>query len=223
MPAGNSLDDSWAAVGSLRDMDPKRVVREGYNELSHLYRGDSKDDGNYPRWVEALDKRLPRNATVLDLGCGNGIPVSQLLVAAGHQVTGVDLSDVQIARARTLVPGATFLRQDATTLELPDDSLDAVVSFFALIHVPLDEQPPLIANLARWLKRGGILLATTGHTAWTGTEERWLGGDATMWWSHADRDTYRQWFADAGLQVELEEFVPEGDGGHSLFWARKPA
>lgn len=202
-------------------MDPKRVVREGYNELSRLYRGDSKDDGNYPRWVEALDKRLPRQATVLDLGCGNGIPVSQLLVAAGHLVTGVDLSDVQIERARALVPGATFLREDATDLELPPASLDAVVSLFALIHVPLDEQPGLIAKLARWLKPGGILLATTGHTAWTGTEDGWLGGNATMWWSHADRDTYRRWFEQAELLVELEEFVPEGSGGHSLFWARR--
>ncbi len=202
-------------------MDPKRVVREGYNELSQLYRGDSKTDGNYPRWVEALDRRLPRQATVLDLGCGNGIPVSQLLDAAGHQVTGVDISDVQVERARALVPGATFLREDATVLELPADSLDAVVSLFALIHVPLDEQPGLIAKIARWLKPGAILLASTGHSAWTGTEDRWLGGNATMWWSHADRDTYRQWFEQAGLQIELEEFVPEGDSGHSLFWARK--
>jgi SAM-dependent methyltransferase len=203
-------------------MDPKRLVREGYNELSYLYRGDSKDDGNYPQWVEALDKRLPRAATVLDLGCGNGIPVSQLLVAAGHHVTGVDISDVQIERARELVPGATFVREDATELELPAGSLDAVVSLFALIHVPLDEQPALIAKIAGWLKPQGILLATTGHTAWTGTEDTWLGGNAPMWWSHADRDTYRQWFTQAGLQVELEEFVPEGDSGHSLFWTRKP-
>lgn len=201
-------------------MDPKRVVREGYNELSRLYRGDSSDDAKYRTWVAALDKRLPRRAHVLDLGCGNGIPVTQDLTQAGHQVTGVDISDVQIERAKQLVPEATFLREDVTQLDFSKHTFEAVVMLYALIHLPLDEQPDLLDNISGWLKPGGILLVTTGHTAWTGEDAHWLGGDATMWWSHADRDTYRQWFEQAGLQVELEEFVPEGDSGHSLFWAR---
>jgi hypothetical protein len=43
-----------------------------------------------------------------------------------------------------------------------------------------------------------------------------------MWWSHAGVDTYRAWLVDAGLAVRGEAFVPEDDGGHSLFWAQKP-
>jgi hypothetical protein len=49
----------------------------------------------------------------------------------------------------------------------------------------------------------------------------WLGGDVEMWWSHADRDTYRDWLEAAGLAVVREEFVPEGDTGHVLFWAER--
>jgi hypothetical protein len=43
-----------------------------------------------------------------------------------------------------------------------------------------------------------------------------------MWWSHADAATYRDWITEAGLRVESEAFVPEGDSGHQLFWARRP-
>jgi hypothetical protein len=43
-----------------------------------------------------------------------------------------------------------------------------------------------------------------------------------MWWSHADAATYRSWISDAGMSVEREEFVPEGDSGHALFLARRP-
>jgi hypothetical protein len=43
-----------------------------------------------------------------------------------------------------------------------------------------------------------------------------------MWWSHADAATYRSWIEAAGLAVAEQAFVPEGDGGHALFWARKP-
>jgi hypothetical protein len=55
-----------------------------------------------------------------------------------------------------------------------------------------------------------------GHRAWTGTDENWLGGGTTMWWSHADADTNRSWLTAAGLVVEHEEFVPEGDGVTSM-------
>ena len=157
---------------------------------------------------------------MLDLGCGCGVPVSRTLSRVGHTVTAVDISDVQVAWARRLVPQARFLRADATGVRFPPEPFDAVVTLFALIHIPLAEQPPLLARVASWLRPGGLLLATTGHTAWTGTEEDWHG--ATMWWSHADAATYRAWLEAAGPRIESEEFFPEGDGGHAVFWAVHP-
>lgn len=199
------------------------LVRHGYNELSYLYRGDEDDDGEYATWLEELQSRLPPRASVLDLGCGCGVPVARSLAAAGHDVTGVDLSDVQIERARRLVPAATFVRGDATALGLPDASFDAVVCLYTLIHLPLEHQPRLIERIAAWLRPSGLLLATTGWEPWTGTDDGWLGGTTPMWWSHTDVATYRSWLREAGLEITSEEFVPEGDSGHALFWARKPA
>jgi len=105
---------------------------------------------------------------VLDLGCGNGIPAAKWLSDNGFRVTGVDLSDTMVERARQLVPGATFLRGDATLVEEVDfevSTFDAVVSFYALIHVPITDQPGIIASAARWLRPGGLFVATVGHTA----------------------------------------------------------
>ncbi|MFD1544868.1 class I SAM-dependent methyltransferase [Nonomuraea guangzhouensis] len=198
------------------------LVRHGYNELSYLYRGDEDDDGEYAPWLEELHSRLPPRASVLDLGCGCGVPVARSLAAAGHGVTGVDLSDVQIERARRLVPAATFVRGDATALDLPDASFDAVVCLYTLIHLPLERQPRLIERIAAWLRPSGLLLATAGWEPWTGTEDGWLGGATPMWWSHTDVATYRSWLREAGLEIISEEFIPEGDSGHALFWARKP-
>ena len=43
-----------------------------------------------------------------------------------------------------------------------------------------------------------------------------------MWWSHADAGTYRRWFAEAGLEIELEKFVPEGTtSGHTFLLATR--
>jgi SAM-dependent methyltransferase len=203
------------------EVDSKDVVRRGYDAVSHRYRRDDADDGEYGPWIRRLLRRLRPRGAVLDLGCGCGVPVARALSAAGHLVTGVDISDVQIERARALVPAARFIRADATEVNLPASSFDAVVCLYTLIHMPLDEQPPLLARVASWLRPGGRLVATVGHQAWTGTEADWLGGGADMWWSHADASTYRGWLAGAGLVVESEEFVPEGSGGHALFWARR--
>jgi len=98
--------------------------------------------------------------------------------------------------------------------------LAAVVSFFAIIHVPLDEQAAIFENIHRWLRPTGYLLATVGSGAWTGTEEDWHG--APMYWSHADRATYVAWLEQMGFEILWTRFVPEGTGGHTLVLARTP-
>jgi SAM-dependent methyltransferase len=202
--------------------DPKQLVQRGYDALSRHYELAYPTDTKYQPWITDLSGRLPAGGAVLDIGCGCGVPVARDLVLAGHQVTGVDISEVQIQRARQLVPDASFIHADATTLDFPPTSMDAVVSFYMLIHLPLEEQPPLLQRIVGWLRPGGWFLGTMGYRAWTGTEENWLGGGVTMWWSHADADANRSWITEAGLVVEQEEFVPEGDSGAVLFLARRP-
>lgn len=200
--------------------DPRIIVRKGYDAISCDYRTDTFDfdASNYKVSLTGFEQYLKPGDHVLDLGCGCGVPVSGYL-ARRYTVTGVDISQEQIRRARTLVPGATFLCEDMTTVAFPDASFEAVVSYYAVIHVPVEEQPDLFGRLARWLTGGGYFLAVLGHTAWTGTEADWHG--AEMYWSHADAATYRRWLRQAGFEVLAERFLPEGNGGHTLFTARK--
>ncbi|TMG62008.1 MAG: class I SAM-dependent methyltransferase [Chloroflexi bacterium] len=98
----------------------------------------------------------------------------------------------------------------------------SITCLYALIHLPLAEQPALLRSVSRWLQPGGLFLATVGHQAWTGLEKDWLGvAGGDMWWSHADASTYRRWFSEAGLAIERETFVPEGAGGHTLLVATR--
>ena len=158
--------------------DERELVRRGYDALSYHYRSDDAGEGRYAPWLAALQERLPAGGSVLDLGCGCGVPVARSLAAAGYQVTGVDISEVQIERAQRLVPAGTFIRADASEVSFPPASFDAVVSLYALIHLPLDAQPGLLRRAAGWLRPGGWLLTVTGQRAWTGTEDNWLGGPA---------------------------------------------
>ena len=54
-------------------------------------------------------RRCSTQGNVLDLGCGAGVPATRDLVDRGFNVTGIDISEVQIERAQRLVPGGRFI------------------------------------------------------------------------------------------------------------------
>jgi len=203
------------------DAVAKAIVEQGYDAVSLHYRADDEYPPGYRAWTPMLTAVLPRSSDVLDLGCGCGVPMSRHLAALGHRVLGVDISRTQIERAERLVPDAKFMHGDAADAAFEPSSLDGIVCLYMLIHLPQPEQKALIHKMSVWPRAGGVLLATTGATAWTGEEQNWLDGGAAMWWSHPDADTYRDWLTEADFSIEHEEFVPEGTSGHQLFLARK--
>jgi SAM-dependent methyltransferase len=215
------VTDSGDAAERARQRD---LVRRGYDTMSLAYRGDddaaaassAEDVSRYASWTAELAGMLSSGARVVDLGCGAGIPATRQLAGHGLQVLGVDFSAVQIRRARQLVPAARFVQADMTAFSLQAASVDAVVSFYALIHVPLADQQALFPRVREWIRPGGYFLAIVGAGRWTGTEH-YLGAD--MFWDHADTDTYLRWLTAAQLRPISARYIPEGDSGHSLILA----
>jgi len=212
-------DDEAAARARQRGL-----VRRGYDAVSEAYRDDegqsggAQDAGRYAGWAEELAGWLRPGARVLDLGCGAGIPATRELTDRGLQVIGVDFSAAQLTRARRLVPDARLVQADMATLRFSPASLDAVVSFYAVIHLPLADQRALFPRIRDWLRPGGLLLAIVGAQPWTGTEQ--FHG-AKMFWEHAGTGSYLGWLEEARLTPLWDRFVPEGEaGGHSLILAR---
>ncbi len=204
------------------------LVRRGYDAISERYRDDhgapnpatAEAVKPYGAWLDELAGLLPAGARVLDLGCGSGLPASRMLVERGFAVTGVDISRVQVDRARRLVPQARFVQADMAEWGAAPASFDAIVSLYALIHVPIGDQLQLFPRLAAWLVPGGYLLAIVGTERWSGVED-YMG--APMFWDHADAGTYLDWFAGASLHPVWHRAVPEGSSSHTLVLARTPA
>ena len=214
--------ESDDAAGRARQRD---LVRRGYDAMSLAYRGDedqahgssAEDAGRYAGWVADLATLLRPGARVVDLGCGAGIPATRELASRGLQVLGVDFSAVQLRRARRLVPAARLIQADMTGLQLRPASADAVVSFYALIHVPVAEQQALFPRIRDWLRPGGYFLAIVGASRWTGTAP-FHGAD--MFWDQADTGTYLAWFEAARLTPLWHRYIPDGDSGHALILAQ---
>jgi tocopherol O-methyltransferase len=131
-------------------------------------RGDDSDrHAATDRLVRELVEysRIPRGATVFDVGCGIGGPALYLAGPHGCTVRGVTLSAAQAARATEkaseagLAGRASFERQDALSTGWPDGCVDAVWALESLMHIP--DRPAFFAEMMRLLRPGGTLAIGT--------------------------------------------------------------
>jgi SAM-dependent methyltransferase len=204
--------------------DPKQIVARGYDEVAQRYLEWSALRPSSARlhYLNLALDRIARDAKVLELGCGAGIPMTAAL-ADGREVTGVDLSAVQIELARRNVPTAMFLQADMTALDFPAASFDAVIAFYSLTHVPRHELAPLLARIRGWLRPGGLFLATMGADDDPGSvEEGWLGVD--MYFSHFNAKRNRRLVESSGFVVEQADIVHEPEDRHDarFLWVVAP-
>lgn len=195
--------------------DPRTaLVAAGYDAMIDTWEAWKAAIEDDPRaeWCGELLDRLPEGARVVELGCGGGTAETRAL-ASRFRLTGVDLSDAQLARARERVPAAEYLHADLTTVEFAAQSVDAVASFYVFNHVPRELLAPLFERIHTWLRPGGLLLATLGASdvpGWTGD---FLG--APSYFSGYPAETNRRLLAAAGLTLLRDELVrirePEAD------------
>ena len=205
--------------------EAKRVVESGYDRIAHRYMewSDLKPSAVRTWFLKEVLDRLWPGSDVLELGCGSGLPVAKAL-AESHHYVGVDISAVQLELAREQVPGATFLKGDFTTMDWPETSFDAVVSFYSFNHVPVGEQEPTIRRIFGWLRPGGYLCASlTGGHEFEEVEQDWLG--VPMFFAGVPLQTDERMLRDAGFELELSEVREEEEDGEivSFHWvvARK--
>ncbi|KAH7929067.1 S-adenosyl-L-methionine-dependent methyltransferase [Leucogyrophana mollusca] len=213
--------------------DPKETVRAGYDALSLLYRQDNDEPVHHKAWTSQLLEILPAPpAHILDLGCGCGVPVARDLARAGYLITGVDISGVQIDRAKKLVPQGTFYQADVANPHLTDivptsSQFDAIIGLYVLIHIPVAEQAALMQRMGAWVKNGGYCILTVGISPWTAEIRGWLGGDekVKMWWSQTSAEEYRRWARDAGFEIvrdeEVKNYRDPDIEGHQFLLLRK--
>ncbi|MCH7604799.1 class I SAM-dependent methyltransferase [Patescibacteria group bacterium] len=98
--------------------------------------------------------------SVLDVGCGPGIYVSEL-AKEGFQVQGVDYSEEVIAVAKKRIPknSAQLSVADVYNLPFSDNSFDVVICLGLFQSV--DDYERGLREIERVLKKDGLLIVTT--------------------------------------------------------------
>ena len=163
---------------------------------------------NYEAFLEAIEGEPPY--TILDLGCGPGRDLCYF-DALGHNITGLDGSIAFVAMARRH-SGCDVLHQNFLAMTLPEGRFDGVFANASLFHVPSQELPRVLAELASTLKPGGVLFCSNPR----GNNEEGLSGDRYS--CFFDLDTWRGYVTAAGFFEVQCYFRPPGLPRHKQPW-----
>src|SRR5688572_11761180 len=132
-----------------------------YDLIADWYAADRNEHIGVPE-VTTLAASLPPGATVLDVGCGNGMPLTRALLAAGCSVVGVDSSERMLEHFRRNFPNTRAVRSTIQASEFDAATFDGAIAWGVLFHLPHVEQAKAVAKIAHSLKTGGLFLFTSG-------------------------------------------------------------
>jgi 2-polyprenyl-3-methyl-5-hydroxy-6-metoxy-1,4-benzoquinol methylase len=97
---------------------------------------------------------------ILDLGCGAGYD-SKIMSKLGARTVGVDLSEKSIAIAKKEVPACKFFVGDITDSLEKLGRFDGMFCLATIMHVNVNQMKKTFQNIARVLKKGGLLLISS--------------------------------------------------------------
>jgi ubiquinone/menaquinone biosynthesis C-methylase UbiE len=193
---------------------------EVFDQLAELYQGEHSQNPFQVALVEKVSGRIPAGSTVLDLGCGTGLPTARILTAAGHRVIGVDVSEGMLKLAREQVPAAEF--RHANIKDLPGDSgpFAAVTAFFVLLMLSRAEIDEVLRKVTGWLEPGGWfavgmvnLDADRLPVEFLGVPVQVTGYPQDQWQAVLERAGF------AVAEIETVEYTPENGPAESQIFA----
>jgi ubiquinone/menaquinone biosynthesis C-methylase UbiE len=193
---------------------------EAFDQLADLYQGEHSHNPFQAALVERVSALLPAGSSILDLGCGTGVPTARILTGAGHQVVGVDISEGMLKLAREQVPAADFRRDDIAGLPADYGTFQAVTAFFSLLMLSKADIEATLRKAAGWLSPGGHLAIGMVNFDADSAPFDFMGVPVTV--SGYLEPDLKARIEEAGftvLSIETVEFKPENGPAESQIFA----
>ncbi|MFO7794415.1 MAG: class I SAM-dependent methyltransferase [Candidatus Nanohaloarchaea archaeon] len=176
-------------------------VKEGYEEADYegLYREGREIRPEEEELFQKLFDKLGSSGQILDLGCGTGLPFNRYIIDNGYDLIGVDIAEKHVEKARENVPEAEIVQGDFFEVDIDNKSLNAVVSFYAIFHIPREEHRELFEQINDWLKPEGYILVTVASTEMENLKESWNG--AEIQWSSYEGTKTLEIIEESGFEI----------------------
>ncbi|KAI0805675.1 methyltransferase [Xylaria sp. FL0064] len=190
---------------------PEGIVEYAYDHISEWYlQWVESQKSPRERYAKKLLEELQHSPSILELGCGPGVPVLQLLLDQGATVVANDISTKQIEIARARFPGAELIAGDMTTLTFEPETFHGAISFYTLFHLPRSKLKDMLTKIYGWLKPNGVFVLNLATI-----DEEEIHGEFFgygMFWSSFDIDGNQALLREIGFDLLQIEVLQAGDG-----------
>jgi SAM-dependent methyltransferase len=185
-----------------------------------LYQRYADDwDRERSRWLlekSRLDRFLavlPSGATVLDIGCGSGEPISRYLAENGCALTGVDSSPRMIDKCRERFPAHSWVVGDMRKLDL-HRRFNGILAWDSFFHLCPEDQYQMFPIFSKHAASRAALLFTSGpsHGESIGTYK-----GEPLYHGSLSSDEYRLLLHQHGFDV-LAHIVDDPACGNHTVW-----
>jgi SAM-dependent methyltransferase len=172
---------------------------------------DAIIDGYYKEHAAIIDLLLAllpnTTGTCLDMGCGSGI-VGPRISERGFELTGLDISPVQLAIAKQKGRLKHAVHGNASAMPFDDDSFDLIVSTYT--HTDIDDWDNAVREVERVLKPGGHFVYVGAHPSFFGAQAQINKADGTVtifpgYYNHSDRAFSGPGFSKGGIRETVGE------------------
>lgn len=193
-------------------------VKSSYNKIAQRYTSNRDKEKNN-QYLNQFNKLIEANSKILDLGCGAGKPIAEFFLNKSHSVIGLDISEKQIELAKNNFPKGEFVVKDISLLEKNEFTVDAVVSFYTIFHIPRELQLDLYKKINSFLNIGGRVMLTLGSFDWEGGVDDFYGNK--MFWSQFSKEKNRKLIERAGFNIITDEIDMNDEFKHQIIIAEK--
>jgi SAM-dependent methyltransferase len=168
------------------------------------------------RWMDRFEALLPPRATLLDIGCGSGMPIAGHFIARGHRLTGIDTSARLIALCRQRFPRHRWALADMRQLAL-GWRFDGLLAWHSFFHLAPDAQRAMFPRFQAHAAPGAALMFTSGSA-----EGESIGSYRGEALHHASLSpaAYRRLLEQHGFELVDHQAEDPDCGGATVWLAR---
>ncbi|MBX9698619.1 MAG: class I SAM-dependent methyltransferase [Acetobacteraceae bacterium] len=197
--------------------DPAEAIIGLYARHAEAWARDRGDRLIEGAWFDRFHDLLPERGSVLDLGCGSGMPIAGHLIGHGHRITGVDTAPGLLALCRARFPDKVWIGADMRGLVL-GRQFDGVLAWDSLFHLRHDDQRAMFTVIGSHAAPDAVLMFTSGpaHGVALGS----YGGE-TLFHASLDPAEYRALLAAQGFTVAGHVAEDPDCGGRTVWLARR--
>ena len=172
-----------------------------------------------PDEIRLFVKELPKNSSVLDVGCAGGRD-SKFFSDSGLRVTGIDLCKRFLDEAKKRVPDGLFLKKDLLLLNFKKESFDGIWASAVLLHVEKRDLLKVLNDLNNLLKSNGVIFIGVKQGVGERSVIDKLSDGQSRYFSFYSKKEIENCVQDSGFSIIYSKIRDDDTGRNYVKWIR---